>query len=192
LKELFKQFPRSELIWNCPRSSNDLTSDSCDSPDGDSSVEITSMLDECENELIRLSTYLQLETEDEDDDEQNFEWPDPPPSLLSSSSSDIEELNGFQQVMVSTTPTINVNTGDKSMKRKRRQWTVKEKLGIVRSFDKTQSKRETSKKEGCTASQLRNWIKNKENLLKMYKEKKGFFLFSFSLGMKVLSLLLFR
>ena len=46
------------------RGGNDLTSDSCNSPDDDSSIEITSMLDECENELIRLSTYLQLETED--------------------------------------------------------------------------------------------------------------------------------
>ena len=83
----------------------DLTSDSLDD---DSSVEINSMVDE-ENELVRLSTYLQLESEDEDNDEQSFESPDPPPSLLSSSSSDIEELSDSQQVLISTTPAINVN-----------------------------------------------------------------------------------
>ena len=45
------------------RGGNDLASNSCDSPDDDSSIEITSMLDKRENELIRLSTYLQLEIE---------------------------------------------------------------------------------------------------------------------------------
>lgn len=41
----------------------DSHSDNDNSSDDDSSVEITSTPDECENELIRLSTYLQLESE---------------------------------------------------------------------------------------------------------------------------------
>jgi len=36
-----------------------------------------STIDECENELLSLSTYLQLESEDDNyDDDQTFEWPD--------------------------------------------------------------------------------------------------------------------
>jgi hypothetical protein len=35
----------------------------------DSSVEITSTIDEYESELVRLSTYLQLESDDDDGDD---------------------------------------------------------------------------------------------------------------------------
>ena len=157
-------------------------SDSHDSSDDDSSVEITSTIDEDENELVHLSTYLHLNSEDENDNEQSFEWPDPPSSLSSSSSDDIEELNNTQEVMVvsatSNTSAATVNIKENSMKRKRRQWTIKEKLDAIALFDKNQSKRKTAKKKGCTTAQLRNWIENKEDLFKMYKKKKGdFFLF---------------
>jgi hypothetical protein len=161
-------------------SDEDSSFDNYNSSDDDSSVEITSTIDECENELVRLSTYLQLESEDDNDDDQTFEWPAPPPSLLFSSSSD-DELNDSQPIVLSTTSNANVDIQEKSMKRKRRQWTVKEKLDAIALFDKNQSKRETAKKEGCTTAQLRNWIKNKENLFKMYKKKKGSFLFFFIL-----------
>ena len=77
-------------------------SDSLDSSDDDSSVEITSTIDEDENELVHLSTYLHLNSEDENDDEQSFEWPDPPSLLLSSISDDIEELNNTQEVVVAS------------------------------------------------------------------------------------------
>jgi hypothetical protein len=157
------------------------TFDNCDSSDDDSSVEITSTIDESENELVRLSTYLQLESDDESDDQRNFEWPDPPSFLTCSSSSDVEEVNDTQQVMISTTPIMNTDdTQEKSMKRKRRQWTIKEKLRAVALFDKIQSKHETAKREGCTRSQLRNWIENKENLINVCKKKRGLSLFSFS------------
>jgi hypothetical protein len=39
------------------------------SSDDDSSVEITSTIDEYESELVRLSTYLQLESDDDDGDD---------------------------------------------------------------------------------------------------------------------------
>lgn len=61
----------------------------------DSVIEITSTIDENENELVLSSTYLQLESEDEQDDHENLEWPDPP-SSLSSNSSDGEEVNNSQ------------------------------------------------------------------------------------------------
>jgi hypothetical protein len=111
------------------------------SSDDDSSVEITSTVDEYESELVRLSTYLQLESDDDggDDVDQDFEWPEPPPSLLSSSSSDVDELSDSHQVVLSTTSVNGVDIQEKSMKRKRRQWTVKEKLAAVALFDKKQS-----------------------------------------------------
>jgi hypothetical protein len=43
--------------------------DNYDSSDDDTSVEITSTIDKCENELIRLLTYLQLESEDDNNDD---------------------------------------------------------------------------------------------------------------------------
>jgi hypothetical protein len=63
------------------------------------------------------------------------------------------------------------------MKRKRRQWSVKEKLYAIQLFEKNQSKHKTSNITGCTRAQLRNWILNKEDLFGIYKHKKGFFYF---------------
>lgn len=170
-------------------------SDSLDGSDDDSSVEITSTIDEDENELVHLSTYLHLNSEDESNDEQSFEWPDPPTPLSSSSSHDIEELNNTQEVAVvsatSDTSAAIINTKEKSMKRKRRQWTIKEKLDVIALFDKNQSKRRTAKEKGCTTAQLRNWIENKEDLFKMCKKKKGDF-FLFDLGVENFSLSSFR
>jgi hypothetical protein len=58
----------------CEYENLDFDIDSCND---DSSVEITSNIDQCENELIRLSTYLHLESEDDDNhddfDDEPFE-----------------------------------------------------------------------------------------------------------------------
>jgi hypothetical protein len=169
----------------------DLNFDNNNSSDDDSSVEIMSTIDECENELIRLSTYLQLESEvDNDDDDQTFEWPDPPPCLFSSCSSDTDQSNtdqsnndqsnDSQQVLLATSSIDTAHSQEKSIKRKRRQWSIKEKLDAIALFEKNHSKRQTANEKGCTTAQLRNWIKSKENLYKMCKQKKGSFLFYFS------------
>jgi hypothetical protein len=71
-----------------------------DSNDDDSDVEITSTVDEAENELIQLSTYLQLDSENDID--ETFDWPAPPPSLIysnSSTSGDEEENNSPQMIL---------------------------------------------------------------------------------------------
>ncbi|CAF5186629.1 unnamed protein product, partial [Rotaria sp. Silwood1] len=88
---------------------------------------------------VRLSTYLQLESEFDNDDDQAFEWPEPPPTLLASSSSDIEELADFQQVVLSTRSFNNGDAQEKSKKCKRRQWSILEKLDAIALFDKNQS-----------------------------------------------------
>jgi transposase-like protein len=46
------------------------------------------------------------------------------------------------------------------MKRKRRQWSVKEKLYTIQLFEKNQNKHKTSNITGCTRAQLRNWNEN--------------------------------
>jgi len=80
-----------------------------DSNDDDSDVEITSTVDEAENELIQLSTYLQLDSENDID--ETFDWPAPPPSLIysNSSTSGDEEENNFHQMILPTDSTNNVN-----------------------------------------------------------------------------------
>ncbi|CAF1523278.1 unnamed protein product [Rotaria sordida] len=113
--------------------------DDDNSSDSDSNVEAASTIDECENELVRLSTYLQLESEFDNDDDQNFEWPEPPSTLNSSDSSDIEELHDSQQMLLSTTPSNNGVIQEQYIKRKRRQWTVKEKLDAITLFENNQS-----------------------------------------------------
>lgn len=151
----------------------DSNRDDDDNSIDDSSLEVTSTIDENECELIRLSTYLNLDStiDDEGDDDQASKWPETPPS--SSNSSDIEQFDDSQQGSSSTLASNNDNTQEKCIKRKRRQWNIKEKLDAVALFDKNKSKRKTALMKGCTSAQLRNWIKNKEHLIKMYKQKKG-------------------
>ena len=122
----------------------DSYSDSCSSSDGSSTVEVTSTIDECESELVHLSTYLHLGSDfDDDNSEQDFESPEPPTLLSSctSSSSDLEELSNSEQVTLSTTSVSNSNAQGNCNKRKRRPWTIQEKLGAICSYEKNQNKR---------------------------------------------------
>jgi CENP-B N-terminal DNA-binding domain len=151
----------------------DSDSDVSSSFDIHSSDEVASSIDETQNELIRLSTYLNIESEHENDNNDNFQWPSPPQSFSSPSASDVEESTHSNQTPLRSESTIDSAEHRKSAKRKRRQWTVKEKLDIIFSFEECKNKRQTAKKEGCTSAQLRNWVKNKDDLLKIYRRKKG-------------------
>ena len=74
----------------------------------------------------------------------------------------------------------NASASDgKGAKRKRRQWTVKEKLEIIASFEKCKNKRQTANKENCTPAQLRKWIKEKDKLVNLHRSKKGKLLYSY-------------
>jgi len=165
-------------IYQYENSVSDHSDHSDNSSSDDSDIEITSNVDEAENELIRLSTYLQFDSENDTDDDETFDWPAPPPPLIhsNSSTSDDEEQNNSLQVIL---PTSSSDNGilKQSIKRKRRQWSVKEKIYAIQLFEKNQSKHKTSNKTGCTRAQLRNWIMNKEELFRIYKHKKGFFYF---------------
>ena len=49
--------------------------------------------------------------------------------------------------------------------KKKRQWSVREKLMIITYFEKGHSKRSTANKFGITPKQLHEWLSNKEKLL---------------------------
>ena len=65
-----------------------------------------------------------------------------------------------------------VKTG-KSSKRKRRQWSVEEKLEVLTTFKSNKNKHQTAAQHGCTRAQLRNWLANEVKLINISKEKKG-------------------
>ena len=63
-------------------------SDNYSISNGTSSVEISSTINEYENELVNISAYHHLESKFNDDNNgQDFEWPESPPPLSSCSSS---------------------------------------------------------------------------------------------------------
>ncbi|CAF4078456.1 unnamed protein product [Rotaria sordida] len=151
------------------------------SSDNDSCVEITSVVDENENELIEWTRYLQLNPNSDEDSDENYSSTQPAPLVnysSSESSSDGENLlksshpsassnnNSVVDITSSSTSTI-IN------KRKRRQWTVNEKLNAIACFEKNNSKSQTARDVGCATKQLRTWIKNKDELLKLSSRKKG-------------------
>ncbi|CAF3064327.1 unnamed protein product [Rotaria sp. Silwood2] len=74
-----------------------------------------------------------------------------------------------------TTNTIaSSNNGIKeTSKRKRRQWSVAEKLDAIATFKLNRSKHRTAMKHSCTTAQLRKWLHNEIKLIDISKEKKG-------------------
>src|ERR1041385_4780615 len=51
--------------------------------------------------------------------------------------------------------------------KKKRQWTVREKLMIIAYYEQGHSKRETANKFEIELKQLRDWLQNKEKLMKV-------------------------
>ena len=51
--------------------------------------------------------------------------------------------------------------------KKKRQWSAREKLMIIAYYERGHSKRETANKFLIEPKQLREWLKNKEKLLKV-------------------------
>ncbi|CAF3881307.1 unnamed protein product [Rotaria sp. Silwood1] len=151
-------------------------SDKSDSEE-DSDVEITSDVNENESELIKWTTYLQINDEDSDQDDQLVQSQALVTYSSSNSSNDNENLllsshqlssDAHSNIdLTSTLPSINVK------KRKRRQWTMTEKLNAVARFEQTNSKRSVAKGTCCATKSLRKWIMNKSKLLELSTRKKG-------------------
>jgi hypothetical protein len=160
------------------------TIDSDSSSSSDSEVEVVSTYDAAEHELVQLGEYLRLgsdsdkdaDTEDEEK-ENNF----PSHSLVSYSASDDSD-DGISSMATCRSPphAIDLPITDSSrttssVKRKRKQWSIREKLHAISTFEKNNSKYRTSKSHGCSPAQLRKWLAAKDQLQAVSKEKSGSF-----------------
>ena len=124
------------------------------SSDDDSCAEIISVVDENENELIKWTTYLQLNSDSDDDSDENYSSTQPAPLVnYSSSESSTDDENLLQSSYQSASSNNNINVDITSSsasiimkKRKRRQWTVNEKLNAIACFEKKQQQTPNSQR----------------------------------------------
>ena len=125
--------------------------------------------------------YLHINSDDDEDSDQNDSSTQPVPLVNYSSSkscSDDENLSELSHKSTSFNNTNIIDTTSSSTsiitnKRKRRQWILKEQLHAIACFDKNHNKQQTAKQVGCATKQLRTWINNKDELLKLSCQKKG-------------------
>ncbi|CAF2057137.1 unnamed protein product, partial [Rotaria magnacalcarata] len=168
--------------------------------DDESCVEVTSDIDENENELVEWTKYLQLNS-DSDADQPST----PSATLVGYSSSEASSDNenslestdeqatasdkhniNFKPISPSTVTkkrkrrqwTIEeklhpISPSTVTKKRKRHQWTIEENLPAVACFEKNDNKHKTAQQVGCATKQLRMWIQNKNELLSLSSRKKG-------------------
>ncbi|CAF1342265.1 unnamed protein product [Rotaria sordida] len=149
--------------------------------DDDSCIEIISNIDENENESVKLANYLQLNSDSDEDIDQDYSST-PSATLVDYLSSEVSSDNGnisqsFDQLATSNKQ-CNIDPMFTSLstivkKRKRRQWTVAEKLHAVTCFEQNNNKHKTAQQIGCATEQLHMWIKNKNELVALPSRKKG-------------------
>ena len=150
----------------------------------DSEVEVTSLFDPDEHELIQLSTYLHVHSDDDDTDEDGEEEENNnqvSQRLVSYSNSD-DSADEFDRIETRISPsTSNASPilrsvlTTSSVKLKRRQWSVKEKVQALQTLEKNGNKYQTCKSHGCSPSQLRKWFSIKDGLQAVVKQKNGKF-----------------
>ncbi|CAF1428697.1 unnamed protein product [Rotaria magnacalcarata] len=128
--------PISGVDINSISDESDFAADSC--------VEVTSTVDENENELIKWTNYLQLNSDSDEDNDQDY--PSTQSALLlqcssSETSSDNENISQSSHQLGSTNNQNHIDIMPTSSstiakKYKRRQWIVTEKLHAVTCFEK--------------------------------------------------------
>ena len=158
---------------------NDAMTDESDLDD--SCVEITSLVDENESELIEWTTYLQLNSTSDDDSGERF-TSTRSASLVQYSPSEDSSDNECASELPDESASHTTHSSSKVTlaspstivkKRKRQQWTVSDKLRAVDYFETTNNKYQTAKYMGCATKQVRMWVNNKKALLDMSSRKKG-------------------
>ena len=153
-----------------------------DSSDSDDDVEVVSNLDTQENELVDMSAYLRIGSSEESDDNHD----DPSASTLmigstcsrSDSENEDHHIDSFggasDSVTVSSSlslpPTLAVDdttvaNASGTQKRKRRQWSVVEKLKVLNAYESSNSKHRSAVEQGCTTAQIRQWEKKRGELI---------------------------
>ena len=147
--------------------------------DDDSEIEVTSVFDPEEHELIRMSEYLHVHSDEDDSDEEREQDQFSHRHLVCYSNSD-DSTDGFDSTQTRVSPSAHTNplpsqsTSDpSSFKMKRRQWSIREKVQAMATFEKNGNKYRTCKIHGCSASQLRKWLSVKSELQAILKQRKG-------------------
>lgn len=158
------------------------TIDSDPSSSSDSEVEVVSTHDAAEHELVQLGEYLHLGSDsdkdvDAEDEEKENNYLSH--SLVSYSASDDSD-DGISSMAMYRSPPHAVDSPitdssrtASSVKLKRKQWSIREKLDAISTFEKNNSKYRTSKSHGCSPAQLRKWLAAKDQLRAVAKEKSG-------------------
>jgi hypothetical protein len=153
------------------------SSDSSSLSDEDSSdIEITSTFDEQENELVRIDD-LCLNSDDSSDDDipilNNSTIPNDPDaqSVEDDEISVLDVSIGNPSDMISSRDSEANDTP--SSKRKRRAWSISEKLRAIENYEQSNSKHSTAKATGCTRFQLSEWLNKKSELKNLQSLKRG-------------------
>ena len=155
----------------------------------DSAVEVTSSIDSDEHELVRLSTYLHVHSDDEttddekaDDDREAISKPRQVPLVLVSYSISDDSADEFDVNQTHVPPSTCVPSPvhqsistTSSIRSKRRQWSIQEKLTALTTLETNKNKYQTCKIHGCSPSQLRKWLSIQDELKAVAKQKKGAF-----------------
>ena len=147
----------------------------------DSCVEIASVVDENESELIKWTTYLQLNSSSDDDSGTGLTSTQSASLVQYSSSEESSDNECASQLPNEPASQASHNNSKVTIaspstivkKRKRQQWTVSDKLRAVDYFETTNNKHQTAKYMGCATKQVRMWVTNKKDLLDMSSRKKG-------------------
>ena len=161
-----------------------------DCSDSEDDVEVASTFDTEENDLIDMSAYLNIDSSEESDD--NGDNPSTSALALESASSGCDSENdenpaagacvSASDMTVSSTlsPSTTLATNNAILtntsvtpKRKRRQWSVAEKLRVLMAYESSKSKHRTAIEHGCTTAQIRKWERSKVEMTNLIKSKKG-------------------
>lgn len=153
----------------------DPSDDSSSSDDSD--VEVTSTIDEAENELVLLGNDLCLNSFDSTDDDMDLQGNSETQSYPKVRTSEDNENIGVNLIVDNSSSTVcsphTEASATPSQKRKRRTWSVKEKLEAIENYDSSQSKHSTAKAYGCTRHQLTQWLKTQDELKNLRSSKNG-------------------
>jgi len=128
-----------------------------------------------EYELVQLSTYLRVDSDadDGDDEEEDNEKEN---ELSSTTLASYSHSDNSTDIIYATAAAADTTTrsGRNSLtKVKRKQWTIREKLKAISTFNDNNNKYQTCKIYGCTPNQLRQWLSVEDQLKIISKEKLG-------------------
>ena len=158
-----------------PRATNS-SDDSSSLDDEDSDLEVTSIFDEEDSELIRMGDGLHLVSDDSDDELPILNHSTLSNGVHDQSSGDDEIADPDVSIQDSSpigSICENETSGTPSQKRKRRAWSIREKLRAIENYEKSHSKHLTAKAMGCTRFQLSEWVKRRDDLKNLQSSKQG-------------------